>query len=108
MPSLSAVKEIPYLPRPSLPSLIRPCSRPANDIDYVMSDWLAWNNVCVIGWPIVSPDRSVSNDGVISVIEWHERIGARLAEIGLCYLVERCHDFGSCCEKGSFAVYRDT
>jgi hypothetical protein len=39
-----------------------------------------------------------------SMREW----GAILAEIGLCYLVRRCRDFGSSCEKGYFAVYGET
>ena len=38
----------------------------------------------------------------------HERIGARLAEIGLCYLVRDWRDFTACCKKGSFAIYSET
>ena len=34
--------------------------------------------------------------------------GARLAEIGLCYLVRTWPAFGSCCENMRFAVYGET
>jgi hypothetical protein len=66
---------------------------------------LAWNNLCVIGWL-----DCVSLAWIVADCDngQHERMGRDISENGICYLVRRYADFGSCCKKGYFAVYGET
>ena len=63
-------------------------------MDRVACHWLFIDADCVTRSVSLSPDRSVSNRADIGNVR-HERIGAILAEIGLCYLVRDWRDFSS-------------